>query len=135
MVYNREYQFDRLREILKLAYQKTRFYRRLFDSSGFNIDKFNSLEDLYRIPIIDKEDVIKNLLDMCTKSVTHRDAEYGTTAGTSGIPMHFYMNTDRSATEYSYLVTSWERIGYKLGMPMAVLLRLEIPQVCLHLRA
>jgi phenylacetate-CoA ligase len=117
----REYQLNKLREILKLAYGKTRFYRRSFDSIGFHPDNFHSLEDVHRLPTIDKHVVIGNLSDMCTKSVMARDVEHGATAGTSGVPLRFYMNIDRSETEYSYLVTSWERAGYKLGMPMAVL--------------
>ena len=117
----REYQLNTLREILKLAYGKTRFYRRSFDSIGFHPDNFHSLEDVHRLPTIDKHVIIGNLSDMCTKSVMARDVEFGATAGTSGVPLRFYMNIDRSETEYSYLVTSWERAGYKLGMPMGVL--------------
>jgi len=117
----REYQSNKLREILKLAYEKTRFYRRSFDSIGFHPDDLHSLEDMNQLRTIDKQVIIENLSDMCTKSVMVRDVEYGATAGTSGVPLRFYMNADRSEMEYSCLVASWERTGYELGMPMAVL--------------
>lgn len=120
-VRNKEYQFDRLRKILKIAFEKSRFYRSSFNSSRFLLDDFQSLEDMHRVPIIDKEDVFENPSDICTKNVMARGVERGTTAGTSGIPLHFYMNADRSATEYAHLVVSWERAGYKIGVPMAVL--------------
>jgi phenylacetate-CoA ligase len=118
---SKEHQLDRLRLILKLAYDKTAFYRKIFNDIGFNPGDVNAPNDINQLPTIDKEAVINNLSTMCTKSVMAGDVEHGTTAGTSGVPLHFYMNADRSATEYSYLVTSWERAGYKLGMPMAVL--------------
>ncbi len=92
----REYQINKLREILKLAYGKTMFYRRSFDSIGFHPDNFHSLEDVHRLPTIDKHVIIGNLSDMCTKSVMAGDVEHGATAGTSGVPLRLYMNVDRS---------------------------------------
>ena len=117
----REYQINKLREILKLAYEKTKFYRQIFDSVGFHPNDFQSLDDICRLPTIDKQTVIDNLSDMCTKSISSKDVDYGSTGGTSGTPLHFYMNANRSSIEYAYLTTSWERMGYKLGMPMAVI--------------
>jgi len=117
----RDYQLKRLQEILKLAYEKTKFYRRTFESIGFHPNDFQSLDCINRLPTIDKQVVIENLSDMCIGPVTNRDIDYTSTGGTSGTPLHFYMNAGRSAIEYAYLTTSWERAGYKLGMPMAVL--------------
>jgi phenylacetate-CoA ligase len=116
----REYQLGRLREILKLAYERTVFYRGTFDTVGFHPEDLKSLDDMKRLPTIDKQTVIKNLSNMCTRSVRDRDVDFGSTGGTSGTPLQFYLNANRSSVEYAYLTTSWERVGYKLGMPMAV---------------
>jgi phenylacetate-CoA ligase len=35
--------------------------------------------------------------------------------------MHFYLDARRSSVEYAYLTASWERVGYTIGTPMAVL--------------
>jgi phenylacetate-CoA ligase len=64
---------------------------------------------------------MNHLLDMCTRSVKTVDVDFTSTGGTSGIPVSFYINAERSFIEYAYLTKSWERVGYKLGMPMAVL--------------
>jgi phenylacetate-CoA ligase len=117
----RKYQLYKLREILNLAYEKTKFYRHSFDSVGFHPDNFHSLKDMRHLPTIDKQVVIDNLLDMCTKSINSKDVDYGSTGGTSGTPLFFYLNANRSSVEYAYLTTSWKRIGYDLGMQMAVL--------------
>lgn len=117
----REYQFKRLREILKLAYERTKYHRKAFDSVGFQPPDFKSLDDMSLLPTIDKSVVVENLVDICARDVKDRDIDYISTGGTSGIPLRFYINTNRSSIEYAYLTVSWERAGYELGMPMAVL--------------
>jgi len=117
----REYQLNKLREILTVAYEKTRFYRLMLDSAGFHPEDLQTLDDMNQLPTIDKNTIIENLVAMCAKSVAARDVECGFTAGTSGVPLRFYLNVDRSATEYSYLAASWERAGYRLETPMVVL--------------
>ena len=79
------------------------------------------LEDMSQLPVIDKHVVIANLSDMCTRSVTAADVDFGATGGTSGTPLYFYLSANRHPVEYAYLVVTWERIGYNLGMPMVVL--------------
>lgn len=117
----RQYQMEHLREILTLAYENTKFYRRAFDNIGFHPRGLRSFEDMAKLPSIDKSMVAENLADMCTRSVDARDVDYISTGGTSGTPLQFYINASRSSVEYAYLTTSWERVGYRLGMPMAVL--------------
>ena len=117
----REYQLNKLREVLELAYEGTKFYRRMFGSVGFHPRDLKSLDAMNQLPKIDKQVVIENLSDICTKSVKDSDVDFGSTGGTSGTPLHLYMSASRSRVEYAYLTMSWERIGYQLGMPMAVM--------------
>ena len=117
----REYQLNELREIINLAYERTKFYRRVFDSVGFRPGDLRTLDDMNQLPTIDKQVVNENRLDMCTKNVKGRDVDFGSTGGTSGTPLHFYLSANRHSVEYAYLTRSWERVGYRLGMPMAVL--------------
>jgi phenylacetate-CoA ligase len=117
----REYQLSRLRPVLQLAYDKAIYYRRSLAAAGFHPGDLKSLDDLARLPTLDRNTVVQHIGEMCTKSVRDRDVDYGSTGGTGGMPLFFYMNAGRSAVEYAYLVTSWERVGYRLAMPMAVL--------------
>lgn len=117
----RQHQLERLREILTLACEKTIFYRRMFDAAGLQPDRLQSLEQIQRLPTIDKGVVNDNLADMCTKSVSSADVDQISTGGTCGSPLYFYANASRSLVEYAYLTSSWCRAGYKLDMPMAVL--------------
>ncbi len=117
----RVYQLRRLREMLALAYEKTSFYRRTFDAAGFQPGDFKSLDDMARLPMISKQTVTESLAEMCTRDVNGPDVDFGSTGGTSGTPLQFYLDANRSSIEYAYLTTSWQRAGYRLGMPMAVL--------------
>lgn len=115
----REYQLIQLGTILERAYEDTRFYRESFDRIGFHPRDLQSLADVDGLPLIDKATVLEHLANM--RSVRNIPYDYTSTGGTSGQPLQFYINSDRSSTEYAYLVTSWERAGYRFGMPMAVL--------------
>jgi phenylacetate-CoA ligase len=113
-----------LREIFRicaLAYQKTKYYRRTFDDTGINPHNLKSLDDFFVIPTINKCTVKRHLREMLTVPAEHPIADYCSTGGTGGEPLSFYMNADRSPREYAFLISSWQRAGYKLGMPMAVL--------------
>ena len=116
-----DYQLNKLREITLLAYENTKYYHKLFDEAGFDPESLNSLEDIKRIPPIDRQNVTENINEMFTRPITGRDIDFASTGGVSGMPLNFYINADRSETEYAYLITSWQRAGYKLGMPLAVL--------------
>lgn len=118
---SRAYQLENVRAILKLTYERTPFYRRVFDSLGFHPQDIRTLGDLSQLPTVDKQVVSENLSDMCTKSISNSDVDFVSTGGGSGTPLRLYLNASRSSIEYAHLVTSWERVGYHLGMPMAVL--------------
>jgi phenylacetate-CoA ligase len=117
----RSHQISQLRNICTVAYKKTEYYRRSFDRAGIHLGDLKSLVDFSKIPTIDRYTLDKHLQQMLSVPIGYPLIDYCSTGGTSGRPLRFYMNVDRSSTEYSYLVVSWERAGYRLGMPMAVL--------------
>lgn len=117
----REYQLSKLREVLGLAYERTAFYRQTFDRLGFRPSDLLTLTDLRRVPTIDRSDVVEHLSEMCAGNIKGIGVDFGSTGGMSGIPLHFYLSASRSSIEYAYLTTSWQRVGYRVGTPMAVL--------------
>jgi phenylacetate-CoA ligase len=114
------WQLAGLQKIVRLAWEKSPWYRRLFTSIGFHPDDLKSFEDFRRLPTIDRNVVRENLLDMCSREVNHPGVDRGSTGGTGGEPLVFYMGRERSSIEYAYLTTSWKRIGYAPGTPLAV---------------
>lgn len=123
----RAYQFARVREILTLAYERTIYYRRSFDSVGFQPGDFKRLEDLAGLPRIDRRTVAVNLHEMLTMPAGSRSVDYMTTSGAGGEPLAFYIGADRSAVEFAHLSQSWSRVGYRPGMKLAVLRGHSVP--------
>ncbi len=116
----REFQLDQLRRTCALAYGETRYYRQTFKSVGFEPGDLKSLDDLARLPTIDKHTVRAQLDEMCAVDLDSGGIDYVSTGGSSGQPLRFYASAGRSAIEYAYLVAGWERAGYDLRLPQAV---------------
>ena len=116
----RAHQLERVRRMCRFAVQHSSFYRAHFATAGFEPEHLKALEDLQKLPMIDKETIRRHLKEMCTAAPDAKDVDYVTTGGTSGTPLGFYMSAGRSAVEYAHLTASWERAGYKLGIPLAV---------------
>ena len=53
-------QYEKTKQTLERAYQKSDFYRRRFDKAGVKPADFKTLEDIARFPFIDKQDLIKD---------------------------------------------------------------------------
>ncbi len=116
----REYQLSQLRRVCQLAREKCPYYRQAFKAADFDPRDLTSLDDFAQLPTITKSTVMEHGKGMCAASPLSVKLDYVSTGGTSGMPLNFYMSSDRSSIEYAYLVASWRRIGYEPGMPMAV---------------
>lgn len=106
------YQRDNLRSILIHAYETTRFYKRIFDERNFNPYTFDSYTDLQILPFIDKDIIRKNITDLISTTVPSSSRSYVTTGGTSGKPLGFYIDKQRSVIEWAHLTNMWTRIGF-----------------------
>jgi phenylacetate-CoA ligase len=115
----REYQLAELQRLCQLAWDRTAYYRRTFVAAGFDPRDLRGVEDLRRLPLIDRDTLREHLDEMCAVSPEARTVDYTTTGGTSGAPLRFYIGADRSSVEYAYLVSSWQRAGFRLGTALA----------------
>lgn len=81
----------RLREIVRHAYRTVPFYRRLYDERGVRPEQIRGLDDLGKLPIIDKlalravpED------DLISREYRRENLIRYRTSGSTGMPMSFY---------------------------------------------
>jgi len=86
-----EYREKKLREVVKYAYENSRFYHKMFEKAGVKPDDIKKISDLNKLPIVRKEDVIKNTKDII--SVKHDIAKLKVqrTSGSTGRPLYVYM--------------------------------------------
>ena len=115
------YQLKQVRKLCALAYQKSSYYRQVFDENNIIPNDIRSIDDISRLPTIDRDIVRDQLKNMCTESPDSPNVDMVSTGGTGGGPLWFILPLDRSAIEYAYLVASWQRCGFSLGTSMAVL--------------
>lgn len=123
----RQYQLDEVRKICALAVDQSRFYKRVFSESGFSPDRLQSLEDLDRLPLIDKHTIVEHQADMLCCSPDAPGVDYVATGGSSGEPTQFLISANRSAPEFAHLAGSWSRTGYGISSTMASLRGQIIP--------
>ncbi len=82
------FQEQKLREQLGYLQNNSKFYQRLFQNNGIDINTIQTLEDLQKIPFTDKSDLQQFSNDfLCCKKQDVID--YVTTSGTLGEPVTF----------------------------------------------
>lgn len=123
-----DYVLWQLRRICRHAYDRSLFYRRHFDRAGLTPDDLRRPEDLQHLPTIDRATLIEHLEEMATVPADAPGVETTSTGGTSGVPLKFYIGTDRSAVEYAHLVSAWMRAGYRTTVAQAVLRGRIVPE-------
>lgn len=85
----RELQFQKLSAVLRHAYAQCPFYTRLFKEVGLVPEDIKSLEDLRRIPPLDRKSLIEHRLELV--DVRHRNSALAAdrSGRTPGLPISF----------------------------------------------
>jgi len=120
----RNYQLQKIKEIVRYAYENTRGYRMLYDKAGIYPDSIKTFEDVQKLPFVTKEMIRDNLDDF---SVKVRGRQYVTTGGSTGIPFGFYRDKIAFAKELASKAYQYYRIGWREGDKQLVLRGLVIP--------
>jgi phenylacetate-CoA ligase len=84
----RDFQARQLRALIRHAYGRVPYYRRLFDRAGLNPNDIRTLEDLQRVPISEKID-FKELpeSEVIARGTDPRRIVKYHTSGSTGVPM------------------------------------------------
>lgn len=112
-------QFKKLKSIIQYAYDNSEFYRKKFDEAGFNPTKFNSLEDIKKIPITTKEEV-RDISKMLIGKYNPKKHHIFTTSGSTGEPLriiHNNRNIDYTTAGYAKFLFSigakpWDKVAF-----------------------
>ena len=88
-----DYQFEKCKGLLEFAQKYSPFYREHFEKCGFEPSKMESLDELKKIPPIDKHVLISRNKDI-QSSFKFDKLFFSETSGTSGQVLKFYRNED-----------------------------------------
>lgn len=119
------WQFRKLKKQLEFAWENIPFYRSLWQKHNFTPDKFQSLEDMKLIPIIDKNTVREHLEEMVNPNYPKSRLTLATTGGTTGMPMKFYIdNYFARGKEIAFQITyCWNYWKYRSGIDKVAIIR------------
>jgi phenylacetate-CoA ligase len=105
----RRYQERRLRLLVRLVAARSPFYRRWFAESGIDPASIRGLEDLPRLPLLTRADLMR---DSEAFAVQPRRLMWSAhSSGTSGQPLTVYRTAGSSAYELAALQRQWRWFG------------------------
>ena len=122
----KDHQLNELRSLLVHAHQNSEFYRKRFDEAGFNPSEIRHLEDLTKIPVTEKAELLGHRDRIQNRNGFER-LFYSETSGSTGTPLVFFRSDDWDAWHnasvmrgYSWHdVSPWERNGYLWGFNLS----------------
>jgi phenylacetate-CoA ligase len=117
-----EYQMKELRAVLIQAGNYCPFYQQRFARAGFSPEQFHAFEELEKLPLLEKRDVIDHREEMTSTALPASARLYITTGGSTGVPVGFFLHKGVSRPkEQAFLEAQWRRAGYFDGARLAVI--------------
>lgn len=112
---------EKLRETLIYAYENTVYYKKIFDEIALDPYKFNSIDDMKKIPTIDKQFVLDNFNDIISKQEIDHYIAY--TGGSTGKPLKILLDTASIYKEKAFVYNYWGKYGYDYTKSRMITLR------------
>jgi phenylacetate-CoA ligase len=106
-------------EQLHRAYSQSKFYNKLYKSLNININEIKSVEDIDKLPIIDKQQVRGKIDEILIGNKLFLNKGY--TSGTSGTPLVVFRNYKSILSEHAYLWHNRIQHGLNIGDPIVSL--------------
>lgn len=110
---------ERFLKIFRRAYNMSPFYHRLYTEAGILLNDIKRIEDIKKLPIITKDMVKQNGVDILTTSVWKLIKNH--TSGTTGTPLLVYEDWLSIWREQAYLYCYRKRCGFIYGQPLVSL--------------
>lgn len=112
----REFQNQKLIELIDHASKEVPFYQDWFKRSGLNPRDIASLEDLPKLPIVNKALMRKEGLDRFTAlGFSEKQRMLSRSSGSTGEPFSFYVSKDAYSMNLAAKLRTWYQAGYRLG--------------------
>jgi len=117
----RAMQEETLRELVRHAYEKSTFYRRIFDERKMKPGDVKRVEDLQKLPIITKKDLCKNFGDVVSDDMGERVYRRVSTGGSTGEPLAYLLENSAISMAWACNWRAWRCAGWDFGDRMATL--------------
>ena len=108
----KEYQFNKLKEILIYSYVNVPYYHELFNRISFDPYKFSDFRQIEQIPLLTRELVTQNFDMLITTKKVKNGYYIGQTGGSTGTPLKFYLDYDSIYKENAFIYYYRKKLGY-----------------------
>ena len=119
----RALQLLKLRRLVDHACQQVPIYRRLWTEAGLRPEDIRSLDDLARLPVVDKPTLRAAFPDQAlARSVDPRELVPYTSSGSTGEPFRFTMTRAEKGLRWAVMFRCWAWAGLRQGVRYANLM-------------
>lgn len=107
----KEYQNESFKSLIVYAFNNVKFYNDFLNKHGYSLNQIQSLEDITKLPLIDKNLYIEKKDDFISSEFNSKKLHKAHTSGTTGKPLQFYLSTEELMFERAAIFHQWRRIG------------------------
>ncbi|HEX4425801.1 MAG TPA: hypothetical protein VH079_10405 [Terriglobales bacterium] len=106
------YQDEKLRALIRYAYENVPYYRQRWQSLRITPADIQSRADLPKLPVLTKEDVVKNREQLLSRTASKSQLAFRHTSGTTGKALQFYVSKESIAFQWAI----WWRHRLRFGL-------------------
>ncbi len=110
-----EWQNERLQALVKHVYEHTKYYRRIFDERGLTPKDIQTIDDLKKLPIINKEIANAHHDEIVPDNLSSFKYRNSRTGGTTGEPMQFFLDENTWGYTSAAKLHAWMTTSYQYG--------------------
>lgn len=119
----RDLQNERLRRLIKHAYEQSTFYRRRLNAAGV-MQHIRTVDDLEALPLLTREDVREHFPEIKAANADRFRPQLGTTSGTSGARLEFLRDLDTMGIGSAVMWRFWRWHGARFQHRFAQIISL-----------
>ena len=116
-----EYQNKKLRQLIKHTYENVPYYHRIFRERNLKPDDIKTMEDLVKLPIIRRNDILNNFNNFKVKNFKKFKPIFNNTGGTTGKPLKYYRTKGSWSFSWASKYRSMGWGGYSYGNKLTTL--------------
>jgi phenylacetate-CoA ligase len=105
----KQFQEKKLRELVEHCYIHVPYYRNLFREKGLTPKDITRIEDLRKLPVLTKEEIIKRHSDFVADNVQKSELLRRFTSGSTGTPFYVYTTKKENRVDYINVIVEREQ--------------------------
>lgn len=113
-------QLESFHKLFEFSKNNVPYYDKLFNKLKLKVSDFKSLDDLQKIPILDKAIILNNYNDFFPRNYTGKSVA-GATGGSTGEPLQYKMSVDDYSRGVALLYRGLSQGDYTPGDKIAIL--------------